>query len=211
MTTLARLLRQAQVVVLRMGQDVQDSVDLRGSLSEGQFTIIHFTGHGHFDEADPTQSSFKVLTAGGQEEQVTAEQLYQSMAGAPVLFLNACELAREVAELRDFVYLAGPSKGFANRVIAGGALVFISAQWPVLDWTACLFALAFYDGLLRTETLGKALLVARQASARGQLSTHLRQAFPPAFIPEALTSKVTWANFVVYGRPDKQIIFAERE
>ena len=210
-TTLARLLSQARVVVLRMGQDVHDSVDLRGSLSDGQVTILHFTGHGHFDEADPTQSFFRVLTANGQEEKVTAEQLYQSMAGAPVLFLNACELARGVAELRDFVYLAGASKGFANRVIAGGALVFVSAQWPVLDWTACLFALAFYDGLLRTKTLGQALLDARRASARGELSTHLSRVFPPALIPEALTSRVTWANFVVYGRPDKQIVLSDRD
>ena len=88
------------------------------------------------------------------------------MAGAPVLFLNACQLAREVAELRDFLYLAGPSKGFANHVIAGGASVFVSTQWPVLDLSASLFAPAFYERLLHGDTLGQAILQARRASAR---------------------------------------------
>ena len=71
--TIARLLlSQEQVGIWRMGQDMQDSVALRAGLADGQFTIIHFAGHGYFNADDPTQSFFNVLAASGREEPITA-------------------------------------------------------------------------------------------------------------------------------------------
>jgi CHAT domain-containing protein len=203
---LARLFQTTQVVVKRMGEGPRDRIELLGGLADRQFALIHFAGHGHFDAENPARSCIRLLSADNVEEQVTAEQLYRHIAGAPVIFFNACESARESSVVGDFIYLAERTKGFATLVISGGAIAFVGTQWPVLDLSAALFGIAFYQKLLAGARVGEAMLHARQACARGLLTDELRALFPANIIPEALISQVTWANFVLYGQPQKRFV-----
>jgi CHAT domain-containing protein len=203
---LAKLFQTANVVVRRMGREPKDRIEFLGGLADRQFAVIHFAGHGHFDAENPARSCIRMLAADNVEQQVTAEQLYQHIAGAPVFFLNACESARESSVVGDFLYLAERTKGFATLVISGGAIAFVGTQWPVLDLSAALFGIAFYQQMLAGARMGESILYARQACARGKLTEELRALFPTNVIPDAIISQVTWANFVLYGQPLKRLI-----
>jgi CHAT domain-containing protein len=203
---LVELLEKAQVIVRQMGREPRDRIEFLAGLADRQFALIHFAGHGHFDVEHPARSFIRVLAADNVEQQVTAEQLYQHIAGAPVFFVNACESARESSVVGDLLYLADRTKGFATLVISGGALAFVGTQWPVLDLSAALFGVAFYQQLLAGARVGKAMLYARRACARGELTEELRALLPGYVIPDALISQVTWANFVLYGQPLKRFI-----
>jgi len=202
---LIQMLQNSQVTVKQMGREIQDSIDLRADLANGDFALVHFAGHGHFEAHDPSHSFIKIFNTNGEEQELTAQQLYDNMAGAPVLFLNACQSAQEAPDERDFLYLAGGTKGFASLAISGGALAFIGAQWPVLDLSAALFSVSFYQSLLAGDCMGKAILKARRACSKGELANEI-QALIPDPIPKLLTSQVTWANFVFYGQPHMQVI-----
>lgn len=204
---LTNLLETAQVVVRQMGREpTRDRIGLLSSLADRQLALIHFAGHGHFDAENPGQSFITVLAADNVEQRVTAEELYQHMAGAPVFFLNACESARESSVVGDFLYLAERTKGFATLVVSGGAIAFVGAQWPVVDLSAALFGAAFYHELLLGAPVGEAMLYARRVCARGELSESLTALLPTNIIPDALISRVTWANFVMYGPPHRRFI-----
>jgi CHAT domain-containing protein len=198
---LSGLLEGAQVIVRQMGREPRDRLEFLGGLADRQFALIHFAGHGHFDVDNPAHSFIRLLAADNVEQQVTAEQLYQHMAGAPVFFLNACESARESSAVGGLLYLAERTKGFATLVISGGAMAFVGTQWPVLDLSAALFGAAFYQQLLAGARVGEAMLRARRACARGEFAEDLRALLPTNVIPDALISQVTWANFVLYGQP----------
>ena len=203
---LDRLLDGAQVIVRQMGREPRDRIEFLGDLADRQFALIHFAGHGHFDVDNPAHSFIKLPAAGNEEQQVTAEQLYQQMAGAPVFFLNACESARESPAVGGLLDLAERTKGFATLVLSGGAMAFVGTQWPVLDRSAALFGAVFYQQLLAGGSLGEAVLSARQACARGELPEGLRDLLPTYMIPDASIPQVTWANFVLYGHPLKRFI-----
>jgi len=203
---LAGLLERTQVVVQRMGQEPRDRIEFLGGLADRQFALIHFAGHGHFDADYPARSFIEMMDADEAEQRVTAEQLYQHMAGAPVLFVNACESARESEVVEEILHLAERTKGFATLVISGGAIAFVGAQWPVQDLSAALFGAAFYQRLLTGVPVGEAILYARQVCARGEFSEDLRALLPANMNPDGLISQATWANFVLYGQPLKRFV-----
>jgi CHAT domain-containing protein len=203
---LRRLLEGTQVAVRVMGQEPPDRLEFLGGLADRQFALVHFAGHGHYDVENPARSFIKVLDAGNVEQPVTAEQLRQHMAGAPLFFVNACESARESSIVGDELYLAERTKGFASLVISGGAIAFVGAQWPVQDLSAALFGAAFYQKLLDGAPVGEAVLFARQTCANGDLSEDLRALFPTGISPNARISQVTWANFVLYGQPLRRFV-----
>ncbi len=89
----ANLLERSQVVVRQMGQEPRDRLEFLGALADRQFALIHFAGHAHFDDENPARSFIRFPTSGRLEEQITAGQLYQHMAGTPVFFINACKSA----------------------------------------------------------------------------------------------------------------------
>ena len=105
------------------------------------------------------------------------------------MFLNACQSARtnnEPAPDGPF-HLQKPAAGLASSIIYGGAGC-IGALWPIFDDPAALFAVDFYNEVLKGTMIGEAMRRARRKS---------REQYP---------ENMTWAAFVLYGDPTSSLV-----
>ena len=141
-----------------------------------QTHMLHFAGHGFYDEHDPLASG--LVFRGGR---LAARDLPASLTGAPLIFGNACESASLAAG-----GAASPRgwSGLAASLIAAGASNYVGSLWPVGDASSQRMAVEFYRQLLQGEGVGEALRLARKACY--QLGAR---------------RDPTWAAFVLFGCP----------
>ncbi|MCB0128944.1 MAG: CHAT domain-containing protein, partial [Caldilineaceae bacterium] len=139
---------------------------------------------------DPAASGL-VLAKG---EILTAQELQQSLAGQPFVFLNGCESARAARQPFDPVSPTAASTleqpalhGLAHAFLLGGARGLLGTHWPIHDSTSQEFAVAFYRALLQGETLDVAVQQARRA---------LQQHRP---------DDPLWAAFTLYAKAGDQL------
>ena len=142
--------------------------------------VLHFAGHGHFDEDDPGASG--LVCAHG--EVLRGADLAALDSLPPLVFFNACEAARvrarpasQVSRLRR----VRRSGSVAEAMLDSGVANFIGTHWPVGDDSALGFATHLYASLADGATLGEALLGARRALQSG--------------------GTIDWADYVHYGNP----------
>ncbi len=176
--------RGVQVDVIATGlDDAPSGSRFREVLMSTDYDIVHFAGHAAYDARRPDQSG--LLLDGG--EVCFAQKIQRLMAGHPLVFLNACETARQQAgdglPPVEGVYDGDPREGLASAFVYGGALGCIGSLWPVVDNVAADFAASFYNAVLEGQPLGQAMLLARQETARVHLDDP------------------SWAAFVLYGDP----------
>ena len=142
--------------------------------------VLHFVGHGHFDESE--REGFLVLEdERGGPRPLGAEALRQVVCqrGLSLVFLNACETAR--GGRSDW------NRGAAPALVAAGMPAVVANQYAVLDSAATLFARELYSGLAAGRALGDAAREARIALA-GELGA----------------SRIDWAVPVVFARDPRE-------
>jgi hypothetical protein len=133
-------------------------------LSTGEFTVVHFIGHGAFDEKTQTGSLLFVDDRGNESplgERSVREIFCQR--GIRLVFLNACQTG--TGGRADF------NKGVAQSLMAHGLPALVANQYSVLDSSATSFAQHFYWALTQGHSLGQAAREARIAvnySLRGE-------------------------------------------
>jgi pimeloyl-ACP methyl ester carboxylesterase len=146
----------------------------------GESDVLHFAGHGFFDEADPGRSG--LVCAGGE---VLRGADFDGVAQLPSLvFFNACEAARvrrDGDEARQRLLGLRRSSGLAEAILNGGVANFLGTHWPVGDGAALAFSSTLYGHLLEGRSLGEAVLAAR------------RVVFD--------SGSIDWADYVHYGSP----------
>ena len=143
------------------------------ALETSRYHIVHYTGHAHFDRADP-QSSALVL----YDADLDAGSVRNFLSSAPpvVCFMNACETGAAPA-WRDQYDIYGLAWAFLET---GSYL--LGSCWKIDDQVASTFAGAFYDSLLvQGHTIGTSVTEARQAAYRDD--------------------DFGWASYVLYGDP----------
>ena len=153
---------------------------LQRRLAAGDVDVLHFVGHGHFDEAE--REGFLVLEdERGDPRPLGAEALRQVVCqrGLSLVFLNACETAR--GGRSDW------NRGAAPALVAAGVPAVVANQYAVLDRAATLFARELYSELASGRALGDAAREARIALA-GELGT----------------SRIDWAVPVVFARDPRE-------
>jgi hypothetical protein len=170
---------------------VQADVETIMSLIErpGQFDLLHFAGHGMAMPNDISNAELVIqvrqqdgrwvpvpLTATLVEQ---FANLREGKGNRPLVFLNACQVGRGGYQLTKV-------GGFAQAFLKGGAGVFVSTLWSVVDEPARKFTEEFYTALLAGKTIAEAATFARQ-------STHA-------------AGDPTWLAYVVYGRPDGRLV-----
>jgi CHAT domain-containing protein len=121
--------------------------------------VIHFAGHGIFDENSPAHSGWVF----GKDCIVSAREIFRARRVPRLVFANAYFSAAvtpgqalTAAEMNR--QLAGLAEAFFER----GILNYIGTGWPVEDLPAVTFATTFYESVLQGEPLGGALSAARQ-------------------------------------------------
>jgi hypothetical protein len=155
---------------------------IHAELSTGTFSIVHFIGHGVFDEK--TQEGALVFEdARGGELQLGERSVREIFCqrGVKLVFLNACQTGS--GGRTDF------NKGVAQSLVAHGLPALVANQYSVLDSSATQFAQHFYWSLARGMTIGQAAREARIA-----VNYSLQGEF------------IDWAVPVVYARDPGMII-----
>jgi hypothetical protein len=158
---------------------------IHGRLSTGEYTIVHFIGHGEFDET--TEEGFLVFedTRGGAFRlgERSIREIF-CKRGVSLVFLNACQSGS--GGRADF------NKGIAQALVSHGLPALVANQYSVLDSSATSFAQHFYWSLAQGMTLGEAAREARIAvnySMQGEL--------------------IDWAVPVLYARDHNKALCAK--
>jgi hypothetical protein len=144
--------------------------------------VLHFTGHGKFDAAQPNESGIPL-----PDEYVLRPADFDGSLQArmkrdrPLVFLNACQASRQGWA---FTGLGGWVERFVN---ASGCGAFVGPLWSVRDSLALGFAETFYNELAQGKTLGEAAWTARQ---------HVR---------EQESGAPSWLAYTIYGHPNAKI------
>lgn len=144
----------------RIGSERCDPVEILELIVNGAFDIIHYSGHGFFDEKHPINGGWVF----GRDTVLSAREIFRLRQVPRLVFANACFSAvcnnGEIPSPRASNHkLAGLAEAFFER----GVQNYIGTGWEVNDVSAELFAQVFYDQALRGEFLGDALAKARVA------------------------------------------------
>lgn len=144
--------RGVEVITRRPASLVELSDMVRG----GEFHVLHFAGHGQFDQA--TGDGALVLRGeDGKSCPVPGRHLVEVLKDQPLRLavLNACETART-----SFTAAGHPFAGVATALLQAIPAV-VAMQFPIEDRQAIAFAASLYRRLLDGEPLELAVTEAR--------------------------------------------------
>lgn len=142
----------------RIGAHECDPVELLALILNEEFDLIHYSGHGDFDEKHPDKSGWIF----GQETILSAREIFRARRVPRLVFANAC-FSGVIRSGQPFTLqesnrsLAGVAQAFFER----GVQNYIGTGWPVDDAAAVTFAESFYTNALAGAELGAALAEAR--------------------------------------------------
>ena len=157
---------------------------LRGALRSDRYDVLHFVGHGGWDDA--RDRGFLLFEdERGDAKRVTPGELVQLLRGRGLrlLVLNACETGRGSRRGTGVEF----NRGVAPALLAAGLPAVLANQYPVFDGPAASFAQRFYLELGQGAPLGEAAHAARRAIAR-----------------EGGANGAEWAIPVLYARDPRQ-------
>ncbi|MBL8176645.1 MAG: CHAT domain-containing protein [Bryobacterales bacterium] len=147
---------------------------IHGYLSTGNYNVIHFIGHGDFDDAKQEGCLVFQDERGGEYrlgERNVREIFCQR--GVSLVFLNACQTGR--GGKADF------NKGVAQALVAHGLPALVANQYSVLDTSATSFAQHFYWSLSQGMSIGESAREARIAVNYSMLGETIDWAVPVVY------------------------------
>jgi hypothetical protein len=155
---------------------------LHGYLSNGKFDVVHFIGHGTYDEKRG-EGRLVFENEQGQEHSLGERAVREIFCNRnlSLVFLNACETG--AAGRAEF------NKGVAQSLVAHGLPAVVANQYSVLDSSATSFAQHFYWSLAQGNSLGES---AREARIAVNYSLH--------------GEPIDWAVPVVYARDSSLVL-----
>src|SRR5262249_61568081 len=129
---------------------------IHGRLTTGKYQVVHFIGHGVYDEERGEGCLIFVNENGGEYRlgERSVREIFRGR-GLSLVFLNACESGRGGSA--DF------NKGVAQSLVAHGLPALVANHYSVLDSSATAFARHFYASLAEGLALGSAAREARTA------------------------------------------------
>jgi hypothetical protein len=147
---------------------------LQRRLAKGGVDVVHFVGHGDFDERE-REGSLLLEDEQGRPRRLGSEALGQVLCGRGLrlVFLNACETGRGGR--------VEWNRGVAPALVAAGLPAVVANQYPVLDSAATAFARELYAQLAVGRALGDAAREARVAVSRDLGPAALDWAVPVVF------------------------------
>jgi hypothetical protein len=157
---------------------------LRERLLESEFHILHFMGHGGFEEHSG-QGALYFTDASGAPVPVSGSLLASHLAGMDSLrlvFINACETARSSA--------VAPFAGVATALLRAGLPAVIAMQRPIGDEAALELSRTVYRRLAAGDPIDAAMTEGRLAIARDR------------------GSLLEWGTPVLFSRAEDGRIFA---
>jgi energy-coupling factor transporter ATP-binding protein EcfA2 len=127
---------------------------LQQYLQQHKVHLLHFIGHGYFDE-DAQQGMLLFEDSAGKGDPVAADELALALQSLHLrlVILNTCEGAK-TSRIDD-------SAGLAQMLVRRGIPAVVAMQFPVYDTVALKFAPPFYTALFAGESIDRALTATR--------------------------------------------------
>lgn len=153
-------------------------------LEAGKYDLLHVASHGEFVPASPEGPSVIRLADGGVfgPDAIVGRAEYQLRKRRPGFILNACHAGKADQGITRIA-------GWANRLVSGGAGLFLAPMWTVSDAAALAFSKALYGALRSGVPVGEAVLKAREsARATG-------------------TGDLTYLAYSLYAHPNARVRF----
>jgi len=142
--------------------EVSDPEAIKRLIRDGGYHLLHFTGHGRFNQDDPSRSHLVLGHAGERGKALTATALAQVARDSDLVlvFLGACEVGRtaEQAGRRPW-----KEAGIVDALTRAGVPATVGMRWIVGDQNSRAIAQTFYTELLNGKPAERALTIARQA------------------------------------------------
>jgi hypothetical protein len=137
--------------------------ELRAKLLEEPWHVVHFIGHGGFDEQSGNGT---VCFAGsdGKKETVSGAMLGEHLKSCPnlrLVFLNACDTAKLPRRMGQ-----DPYRSTAAALVLAGVPAVIAMQTPIFDDSAIELSATFYQYLALHNPVDAALVEGRLALLR---------------------------------------------
>ena len=147
---------------------------LQRRLAAGGVDILHYVGHGDFDERE-REGSLLLEDERGRPKPLGTDALRQVVCGRGLrlVFLNACETGRGGR--------VEWNRGLAPALVAAGIPAVVANQYAVEDAAATAFARELYAQLAAGRALGDAAREARVAVGREHGTGSLGWAVPVVF------------------------------
>lgn len=143
-------------------QEVGDPEAIKRLLRDGSYHLFHFTGHGLFDDDDPSRSKLVLGRPRERNKELTAAALAEVARESELtlVFLSACEvgLTAEQAKRRPW-----QEAGIVDALTRAGVPATVGMRWIVGDQNGRTLAQIFYTELLSGKPAERALTIARQA------------------------------------------------
>jgi hypothetical protein len=152
-------------------------------LDRGPWHVLHFIGHGGFDE-ERGQGVVVLAGGNGQPEYLVAPKLAELLAAQDALrlvVLNACEGAQGSSHDRF--------SSLAATLIARGKPAVVAMQYRISDEAAISFASTFYTALATFTPVDLAVAVARKRLSLDSAASY------------------EWATPVAYLRSEDSVVF----
>jgi hypothetical protein len=147
-------------VVARIGAEECPPVDILAEILSEQYDVVHFAGHGVFEEANPNYRGWVF----GRNRILGAREIFQVRQVPRLVFANACFSA--VVRPADATLAEDSNRriaGLAEAFFERGIENYLGSGWPVDDQAAVQFATTFYEQILQSQTLSDAVAEARRA------------------------------------------------
>ncbi|MCB0083279.1 MAG: pentapeptide repeat-containing protein [Caldilineaceae bacterium] len=156
-TALAGLIQREQIILERLPKATLS--DLQQALRRQEYHVLHFVGHGEFDEGNLEQAQGRVIFTDDQgyadpvPGEVLAQLLHNERALRMVL-LNACESGK--GGVRDTV------SSTASVLVQQGIPAVLAMQYEITDQAAVECARSFYQALAYGLPVDAAMTEARK-------------------------------------------------
>jgi CHASE2 domain-containing sensor protein len=187
-----KIIRQAlanlDAVELAVLKDKVTRSDISDALVEEQYHILHFIGHGTFENED---GQLLINSEDGGEDRISAADfadLFRNHPSLKLVVLNACQGA-EVAATKELA-------GVAPQLVARGIPAVVAMQYPISDDAALVFAREFYLKLCSGWSRGQIEMAI--SHARNLIRINVKEA-------------IAFATPVLFMRSDTGIIFDLKE
>ncbi|HEX3035575.1 MAG TPA: CHAT domain-containing protein [Thermodesulfobacteriota bacterium] len=202
-------------VIGRIGAHECDPVEILALVLNEEFDIVHFAGHGIFDEQKPSHSGWVFGKDKDRPEglrTLSAREIFCARQVPRLVFSNACFSAvvnkgKPLTAEEINRNLAGLAEAFFER----GVQNYIGAGWPVQDDLAVQFATEFYTQALIGEP-AKAL--SNDSPSANKISNSRKNDFEPSTLGDAvskareliLNNGSTWGAYHHYGHGNDRLM-----
>lgn len=142
-------------------------MQVKKEMSNGVYTIWHFSGHGYDVKQDPNLNMIK-LDDGVPLSPIDITGDTTNLGNThPLIFFNGCETGTGGMSLTQ-------PGGWAKQFITAGAAAYIGTYWKVFDKSASEFSKTFYTELIKNKKpIGEAVKKARLSLKSSGNSTWL--------------------------------------